>query len=311
MPDYDGIDRGNQNIERAEDGFLMSPKVDFVFKLIFGDEKNKELLIAFLSTIIELPVEEFEGIEIINNELLREFKEDKKGILDVRVKTQQGKQIDIEIQILPTEFMPERTLFYWSKMYTGQIKAGDTYHSLKKCITINIVDFKCTPVKKIHTSYHLTEDETGHRLTDILEVHFLEIPKLWDKDIDKDEEDPLVLWMEFLDAKSKGVMEMLAEKNKNIKKAYTVLEILSKDEKARMAYEAREAEVRDQLTRLKTAEEKGRKEGIETGMEKGIEKEKIQTAKTAISRGLPTDIIADITGLTIEKIEELQKETKH
>ena len=74
---------------------------------------------------------------------------------------------------------------------------------------------------------------------------------------------------------------------------------MSKDEKARMAYEAREAEVRDQLTRLKTAEEKG------------IEKEKIQTAKTAISRGLPTDIIADITGLTIEKIKALQKETKH
>ncbi len=96
---------------------------------------------------------------------------------------------------------------------------------------------------------------------------------------------------------------MLAEKNKNIKKAYTVLEILSKDEKARMAYEAREAEVRDQLTRLKTAEEKG--------MEKGIEKEKIQTAKAAIGRGLPTDIIADITGLTIEKIEALQKEMKH
>ena len=131
--------------------------------------------------------------------------------------------------------------------------------------------------------------------------------KLWDKDINKDEEDPLVLWMEFLDAKSRGVMEMLAEKNKEIKKAYTVLEILSKDEKARMAYEAREAEVRDQLTRLKTAEEKGRKEGIE----KGMEKEKIQTAKAAISRGLPTDIIVDITGLKIEKIEELQKEMKH
>jgi len=159
-----------------DDGFLMSPKNDFVFKLIFGDEKNKDLLIALLSAILGIPKKEFEGLEIINSELLREFSEDKKGILDVRVKTKLGKQIDIEIQILPTDFMPERTMFYWSKMYTSQIKPGDTYQTLKKCITINIVDFKCTPLSKLYSRYHLAEDETGYRLTDILEVHFLEMP---------------------------------------------------------------------------------------------------------------------------------------
>ncbi|WP_461205399.1 PD-(D/E)XK nuclease family transposase [Clostridium sp. DL1XJH146] len=69
------------------DDFIMSPKVDFVFKLIFGDEKNKDVLIAFLSAVLKLHKEEFKGIELLNTELLREFKEDKKGILDVRVKT--------------------------------------------------------------------------------------------------------------------------------------------------------------------------------------------------------------------------------
>ncbi|MFZ3132044.1 MAG: Rpn family recombination-promoting nuclease/putative transposase [Desulfosporosinus sp.] len=131
-----------------DDDFLMSPKNDFAFKLIFGDEKNKDLLIALLSAIIRLPKEDFEGLEIINSELLREFVGDRKGILDVRVKTKLGKQIDIEIQILPTNYMPERTMFYWSKMYINQIKPGDPYHALKKCITINIVDFKCTPPPK-------------------------------------------------------------------------------------------------------------------------------------------------------------------
>ncbi len=77
-------------------------------------------------------------------------------------------------------------------------------------------------------------------LTDIFEVHFLEIPKLFDEDIERDENDPIVQWMEFLDAKSKGVMEMLSEKNKGIKKAYSLLQIISKDEKARILYEARQ-----------------------------------------------------------------------
>ena len=278
----------------TDDGFLMSPKVDFVFKLIFGDENNKDLLIAFLSAVLGVPSEEFEGIEIINSELLREFAEDRKGILDVRAKTKQGKQIDIEIQILPTEFMPERTMFYWSKMYTSQVKQGDTYSKLKKCITINIVDFKCTPLQKLYSSYHLTEDETGYRLTDILEVHFLEIVKLANSAIPRDENDRIVEWMEFLDAKSKGVIEMLAEKNKDIKKAYDLLQIISKDEKARILYDAREAELRDQLTRIETAENRGKAEG------------KTEVAKNLLDLGMEISMIAKATGMTEEELKLLK-----
>lgn len=89
------------------------------------------MLKDLLATILRIPNDEFEGIELLNTELLREFKEDKKGILDVRAGLKTGVQIDIEIQILPTQFMPERTLFYWSKLYTTQIKSGDTYDKLK------------------------------------------------------------------------------------------------------------------------------------------------------------------------------------
>jgi len=212
----------------------------------------------------------------------------------VRAKTKQGKQIDIETQILPTEFMPERTMFYWSKMYTSQVKPGDTYSRLKKCITINIVDFKCTPLQKLYSSYHLTEDETGYRLTDILEVHFLEIVKLADTDIQRDENDPIIEWMEFLDAKSKGVIEMLAEKNKDIKKAYDLLQIISKDEKARMLYDAREAELRDQLTRIETAENKGKAEG------------KAEVAKNLLDLGMEISKIAKATGMTEDEVKVLK-----
>ena len=126
----------NKMREKISNGYidneLMSLKNDFVFKLIFGDEKNKRVLIAFLSAVLGLEMGEFLELEFLNTELLKEFKEDKKGILDVRVKTRTGTHIDIEIQVLPTEFMAERTVFYWSKMFTSQIKSGDTYEKLKK-----------------------------------------------------------------------------------------------------------------------------------------------------------------------------------
>ena len=62
---------------------------------------------------------------------------------------------------------------------------------------------------------------------------------------------------------------MLAEKNQDIKKAYDLLQIISKDEKARMLYEAREAERRDQITWMKSAKDEGEAKGIVIGEAKG------------------------------------------
>ncbi|WP_306425021.1 PD-(D/E)XK nuclease family transposase [Acididesulfobacillus acetoxydans] len=68
------------------------------------------------------------------------------------------------------------------------VSPRNSLQTLKKCITINIVDFKCTPLRKLYSSCPLTEDETGCRLTDIIEVHFLEMSKLMDSEIlSKDE----------------------------------------------------------------------------------------------------------------------------
>ena len=280
--------------EYIDDNFIMSPKNDFVFKLIFGDEKNKCVLIAFLSAVLRLPKEEFLELEFMNTELLREFKEDKKGILDVRVKTKNGRQIDIEIQVLPTDFMAERTVFYWSKMYTSQVKPGDTYEKLKKCITINIVDFERIDIDKIHTSFHILEDETGYKLSDILEIHFLELPKLKRLSSLKDVDDPILDWLEFIDSDSKEGMEMLAERNENIKVAYEILQRVSRSKEARTAYEARQAEIMDQMTREKSAEQKGRME------------EKIFVARNFLKMGLSVEQVAMGSGLEIEKVIELK-----
>ena len=47
--------------------------------------------------------------------------------------------------------------FYVASAFRPYQVAGDTYDMLKKCITINIVDFKCSDIKKLHTVYHLYE----------------------------------------------------------------------------------------------------------------------------------------------------------
>jgi len=279
---------------------ILSPKNDYVFKLIFADENNKEILAAFLSAVLNVTVDEFQGLEIINSELLKEFKEDKKGILDVRVKTKSGKQIDIEIQILVNETMAERTLFYWSKMYTGQIKQGDDYESLKKCVTINIIDYEFIKIPKAHTVFYVSEDKTSYKLTDVLEIHFLELPKLKNKDVKNEGDEAVVEWMKFIGAESEGVMEMLAEKNEGIKKAYNVLKTVSNDEITRMRYDARQAEIMDKSSMLKSA--------LRKGISEGEMKKAVEIARNMISISLDIPTIVKVTGLSEEEVVELMNQ---
>ncbi|MGL5085999.1 MAG: Rpn family recombination-promoting nuclease/putative transposase [Clostridium sp.] len=269
-----------------DDGFIMSPKNDFAFKLIFGDEKNIDLLIELLSVILKIDKYRFANIRLINTELNREFAEDRKGILDVRAKMNDGTEIDIEIQLSHTKYMAERTLYYWSKMYTNQIKSGDSYVKLKKCVTINIVDFTYTEVNKAYSKYNLTESETGYKLTDVMEIYFLELEKLRDPKIEIDEDDKVIQWMMFLEAKSKEVLEMLGEKNEAIKKATSILEVMSHDEDTRRAYEAREAALHDEVTKIQEAEENI----------------KLQNAKNFLVMGVSEEMVAKGTGLDLQLV---------
>ena len=51
--------------------------------------------------------------------------------------------------------------------------------------------------------------------------------------------------------------------------------------------------------------EEGRAEGLVEGMEKGIEKSSIGIAKKMKLKGMSSDLIAEMTGLTINVIESL------
>ncbi len=186
-----GRDKMNRIDIFRKDYELMSPKIDFVFKLIFGDPKNKDILIPFLRDVAGIAEEDFEEIEYMNSELLKDFQEERKGILDVRVKNRYGEQINIEIQVVHTKFMTERSLFYLSKMFTSNIKVGDSYTKLRKCIAINIVDFKCIAQDKLYSCYRFKDRDTGHELTDKMEIYFLELPKTLDASIERDERDPV------------------------------------------------------------------------------------------------------------------------
>ena len=276
---------------------LLSPKIDFVFKKIFGSEEHPKVLISFLNAVLK-PIKPIIVVEIKNSDIEKEYIDDKFSRLDVKAKTSNNEIINIEIQLKNEYNMIQRSLYYWSKLYEEQLTEGDRYDKLCRTVCINILDFKYLKNDRFHNGYRLKEIKTNEELTDLEEIHFIEIPKL--KKLEKSEEvvDLLEGWVEFLRDPESEVVRKLEMSNKEIREAKDELYRLSRDSKERELYFMREKSLKDEISALANAEEKG--------MQKGREEEKINIAKNMILNGMSNHMISNITGLTIEEIDEIR-----
>ncbi|MDE7328105.1 MAG: Rpn family recombination-promoting nuclease/putative transposase, partial [Lachnospiraceae bacterium] len=192
---------------------------------------------------------------------------------------------------------------------TEQIKSGEPYNVFKKCVSISILDFILFPDEtEFYSCFHIREDKRQFLYTDKMEFHLIELPKL-PQEL-KDDKDDILLWAKFISSERKEDFEMLATKNTYIQSAYKTLQVISQDDQKRMEYEARQKALRDYNQGMLEAEKRGREEGIKEGEQRGREEgrkeEKENTAKKMIAIGLPTDIIAQTTGLSNAQIESLR-----
>ncbi|PSR22511.1 MAG: hypothetical protein C7B45_06705 [Sulfobacillus acidophilus] len=309
----------------GEDGTveaLLSPKVDFVFKRIFGTEDNRDVLLAFLNAIFEDSEQPLvDSVEILNPFVEKDALTDKMSVLDVKARTAAGMLIDIEIQVRDHQDMAKRTLFYWSQLFQQQLKVGDDYHQLHKTVTVNVLDFTALPDTPYHSTFHLHEDRTGRLLTDLLEVHYIELRKLYAQSLGLERR--LVRWMLFLTTQTRERLEELAMADPALKKALTTLEWLSQDAHTRELYEARQkglmtyqadlAGAREQGRQEGRAEgreegrEEGRAEGREEGRAEGAQRKAVEVARYLLTRGIAVDEVAQATGLPVTDIAALTR----
>jgi len=296
---------------------LLDPKMDFVFKNIFGSEKHPNILISFLNATLK-PKDLITAVEIKNTDLNKGYIEDKFSRLDVKATTSNNEIINIEIQLKNEYNMIKRSLFYWSKLYSEQLNEGEDYSVLKRTICINILNFKYLKTRKFHSGYRLKEIYSNEELTDVAEIHFIEIPKLEEG---TDEKDMLVAWIEFLKNPESEKVRSLEMSIDEIREAKDELIRMSNDDTQRELYEMRAKTLKDKISALNEAErkgiKKGRQEGIKEGLQKGIqeglqkgiqegEKSKaIEIAKSLINIGLDKETISKSTGLTLSEIEKL------
>ncbi|MCU7198000.1 Rpn family recombination-promoting nuclease/putative transposase [Turicibacter sanguinis] len=290
---------------------LLPPKMDFVFKRIFGNENHPNVLISFLNAVLN-PVDPIKSVSLKDTTIEKSHLEDKYSRLDVKAITNKGEHINIEIQLKDEYNMIKRSLYYWSKLYEGQLENGENYQKLSRTICINLLDFNLLNHDKFHSVYRLKDCETNEELTDVMELHFIELKKI--KDVQRVEEvkTKLEAWLYFINQPESELVQELEKVEVEIKEAKAELVRLSGDRKERERYEKRRESRLNEVSALSYAEEKGIQKGIEEGVKQGLEQgakqRNIEIAKNLTQNGLDNELISKSTGLSIEEVKEIRKE---
>ena len=271
---------------------------DDVFKLVFGRESTKDVMIEFLNQVI--PDRKIVDLEFIDKEM-HPVERDAKGVVyDMFCKTDSGARIIVEVQRRKQPFYPERAIYYSTFQIQRQVEAGaDTYDFLPVYV-INILNFKMDGNKDradVKSVYRLYEETTQRLLTDRVTFIFIELPK-FKKSID--ELDGNVLEGMYFCFKNMAVLEECPKvlTHQIFRKIFEVSELYNMDQDTRDKVIHKMTTERDLRNQMAYA----RQEAIEEGRAEV----RAEVAREMLADGMPVDKIAKYTELSIEEIAALK-----
>jgi predicted transposase/invertase (TIGR01784 family) len=312
------------------------PLNDYLFYKIMGEKGDEVQLLGFLNAVLgKTGDDRFTSVEILENKTFTaDCIGDKSVTLDVRAILQGKTRVNVEVQVRNYRNMEKRSLFHWSKEFSKSLKEGKDYLELPNVIAINIVNFNFPDTRNFHSCFHIREDtEPEIILTDVLEIHFLNMVKyrkLKGKNVLMD---PLRRWLAWLNKNSSP--ELLAEVIKmdtSILTAEERLKYLAGDEDMIDIYDRRFKALCDHTSQMnyarevgyKRGEQKGLKKGLKRGLQEGREKGfneghqqghqqghqagRQEIVKNALAKGFSIEAIQEITGFDVETIKNLMNQ---
>ncbi|MCL2115121.1 MAG: Rpn family recombination-promoting nuclease/putative transposase [Methanobrevibacter sp.] len=275
---------------------------DYLFPKIFGEKGCEEETLYLINTLAE---KNFKSLTYVPNELKGKYKMNKKSITDVLVKIDDDNYVSIEAQIEKQDDFHKRCQFYYCKMTPAFLLEGDDYENLPLVVMINILNFN------LHkTGYYRSKfvpwDEICKKLTldDIQETHFIELPTLRRelKKRELDLNDPKVRLNILFNKKTpKKLLQKVIKMDKHINKMYEKAQLALQNQEEYLAYIRAEQAELDRKAQIKYGERKGERNGVKKGKIEGKMEVAIKLKKLAY----PIKEIAEVTGISVEKIREI------
>ena len=245
---------------------------DDVFKLVFGRESTKDVMIEFLNQMIT--DRNIVDLEFLDKEMHPVERDQKGSVYDMFCKTDDGSRIIVEVQRRKQPFYPERAIYYSTFQIQRQVDAGAEYYDFLPVYVVNILNFTMdgnTDDSEVKSVYRLYNERTHSLLTDRVTFIFLELGKFNKTLIELDGNVLDGMCFCFKN------MTTLAERpdilrHKVFEKIFEVTELLNMDNVTRYKILGNMTTERDLRNQMRYAIETATAEGLAKGMEQGLAK---------------------------------------
>lgn len=274
---------------------FINPWVDRGFKLLFGREISKDLLIDFLNDLFE-GERRITDLTFLNVELPSETIEGRGAVFDLKCKDAEGSVFIVEVQNAPQSYFYERGLYYLCRAVCEQGQRGPRWKfGLYPVYGIFLLNFKSGRTDKLRTDIILADKETGEQFSNKIRQIYLEMP-FFTKEEDECET-PFEMWLYVLKNMDKLERMPFKAQKQLFEKLEKIAGITNLTREERLEYDEALKVYRDYHNIMDYAEEKGRNEGEIKGIKR--------TAKNFKEEGIPLHIIKKCTGLSEEEINSL------
>lgn len=282
----------------------INPYTDFGFKMLFGTEMNKELLISFINSLLS-GKEVIRDLTYLNTEHLGTSEADRRAVFDVYCENERGEKILIEMQRGEQQFFKDRSLYYATFPIHEQGEKGEWDYRLKAVYVIGILNFKFDSEDDnyFHHEVQLMDVCTKQVFYDKLTFIYLEMPKF-----NKSEDELVTMfdkWLFVLRNLSRLMARPAALQDRIFTRLFEAAEIAKFTKEQYEAYEESLKMYRDWQNTIVTAEQKGMAKGMAEGIAKGRMEQNIANARSMKLAGLDYEIISQVTGLSKDEIDKL------
>ena len=281
---------------------------DWAMKHLLRRKTNFRILEGFLSELLH---EDIKILDVLESESNKETKDDKLNRVDLKVKDSQNRFIIIELQYYREYDFFQRMLFGTSKVITEHQQEGETYGTVSKVISVNILNFSIgegedyiyygkTEFVGMHTRDILKLDAKQQEIykTDKIASLFPEYYIIRVKQFNSITKDRLDEWIYFL--KNEEIPNNF--KAKGIQQAKKSFSVLKMDDTERRAYDRYQDSLRDiaswhetyvtvpfmdgKAEGLAEGLAEGKAKGLAEGMERGMQKGKAEGLLEGMEKGM-------------------------
>jgi predicted transposase/invertase (TIGR01784 family) len=281
---------------RIKDKYI-SPFTDFGFKKLFGTELNKDILMDFLNELLKKDEGKIIDLTYLPLEQLGRLFDSRKAIFDIYCENEKGEKFIVELQKAKQNYFKDRSIYYSTFPMQQQAQQGNWDFKLKAVYTIGILDFVFAEDKDDQEVFHhevkLVDQNTQKIFYDKLTYIYLEMPKF--KKTEEELETHFDKWLYILKNLEKLTNRPQKLQEKIFAKLFEQAEIANYSEQEYTAYEQSLKNYRD-LNNV-----------IDTAYHEGELKKAQEIAQTMLLKGLAIELISEMTKLSQQEIEQLNK----